>query len=167
MVAFHIVFSGWLHRIHECVLHFRIREFARQIPLFFLELTLTTVWAAYIQNVLWYIYSASLRCFVDSGKFYLERWVGMKSLTPCVVLYFWLQSSGTIWYYLLSFGEVVDFLYSLFFEVVVPNGIIIFVMYAYPVLPRNQGVYTSRQDHWPKRPHWKWWYSIAMLVDQR
>ena len=37
--------------------------------LIFLELTLTTVWAIYIKNVSWYVYSASLLCFVDSGKF--------------------------------------------------------------------------------------------------
>lgn len=60
---------------------------------------------------------------------------------------FWLQYSGTIRYYPHSFGEVVDFLYSLFFSGGGTKGYHHLCMYAYPVLPKNQGVYTSRQDH--------------------
>ena len=157
--------SGWRHRIHECVLYFRIQEFTRLIP-FCSSL-----------NWLW------RRC----GPFTFKMCGGMFTVRHCVVL--WTVANFTwndelvwrvwllVWYYISGynlqgrygiisslFGEVVDFLYSSFVEVVVPNGIIIFGMYAYPVLPRNQGVYTSRQDHWPKWPHWKWCSIIIMLV---
>ena len=154
--------SAWFHRIHECV---RLFEFKNSHDKYHF-VSLNWLWRR-CGPLTFKMFVVFLWCVsaVLCGQWRILPWtMSWYEIFRLFVWYdiFWLQYSGTIRYYPHSLGEVVDFLYSLFFSGGGTKWYHHLCMYAYPVLPKNQGVYTSRQDHWPKWPHWIWGYSSQL-----